>query len=171
MFWAAIWKNIRVFIWKFPCVWGEIFYIFEQACFRHVCASVVSYVALCCPYLLLLISHSSVGLGKGNVSWFLHTLDIFTYLSCQKYSSRKHTCIILTLLNPTFIQWNWGLHGYTLFFLISAQNIDWGYSLEPPHRGGSNEYHNLYFQQKYKKYQSFYLKKFIFLGEIFSIFE
>ena len=25
-------------------------------------------------------------------------------------------------------------------FLISAQNIDYGYSLEPPHRGGSNEY-------------------------------
>ena len=25
-------------------------------------------------------------------------------------------------------------------FLISAQNIDCGYSLKPPHRGGSNEY-------------------------------
>ena len=24
-------------------------------------------------------------------------------------------------------------------FHISAQNIDWGYSLEPPRRGGSNE--------------------------------
>ena len=23
---------------------------------------------------------------------------------------------------------------------MSAQNIDWGYSLEPPRRGGSNEY-------------------------------
>ena len=25
-------------------------------------------------------------------------------------------------------------------FHISAQNIDYGYLLEPPHRGGSNEY-------------------------------
>ena len=25
-------------------------------------------------------------------------------------------------------------------FLIFAQNIDRGYTLEPPHRGGSNEY-------------------------------
>ena len=25
-------------------------------------------------------------------------------------------------------------------FLIFAQNIDCGYTLEPPHRGGSNEY-------------------------------
>ena len=28
-------------------------------------------------------------------------------------------------------------------FHISVQNIDCGYSLEPPRRGGSNEYHNL----------------------------
>ena len=27
-----------------------------------------------------------------------------------------------------------------IFFLISAQNIDCGYALEPPRRGGSNEY-------------------------------
>ena len=27
-----------------------------------------------------------------------------------------------------------------VFFQISAQNIDCGYSLEPPRRGGSNEY-------------------------------
>ena len=33
-------------------------------------------------------------------------------------------------------------------FHISAQNIDCGYSLESPRRGGSNEYHNLYFVQK-----------------------
>ena len=25
-------------------------------------------------------------------------------------------------------------------FLIFAQNIDFGYTLEPPHRGGSKEY-------------------------------
>ena len=31
-------------------------------------------------------------------------------------------------------------------FHISAQNIDCGYSLEPPRRGGSNEYHNLCFK-------------------------
>ena len=50
-------------------------------------------------------------------------------------ASRKHTYIILTPLNPTFVQWNWGLQGYTLFFLFLLKNIDCGYSLEPPHRG------------------------------------
>ena len=32
-----------------------------------------------------------------------------------------------------------------IFFHISAQNVDCGCSLEPPRRGGSNEYHNLRF--------------------------
>ena len=33
-----------------------------------------------------------------------------------------------------------GFTGVYIIFLISAQNIDFGNSLEPPHRGGSNEY-------------------------------
>ena len=33
-------------------------------------------------------------------------------------------------------------------FHISAQNIDCGYSLEPPRRGGSNEYPQSVFEQK-----------------------
>ena len=36
-------------------------------------------------------------------------------------------------------------------FHISAQNIDCGYSWEPPRRGGSHEYpHSMFFEQKYK---------------------
>ena len=33
-----------------------------------------------------------------------------------------------------------GFTGVYIIFHISAQNIDCGYSLEPPRRGGSNEY-------------------------------
>ena len=36
-------------------------------------------------------------------------------------------------------------------FQISAQNIDWGYSLEPPRRGGSNEYPQSMFSSRNKK--------------------
>ena len=36
-------------------------------------------------------------------------------------------------------------------FYISAQNIDCGYSLEPPRRGGSNEYPQSMFSSKTKK--------------------
>ena len=36
-------------------------------------------------------------------------------------------------------------------FLIFAQNIDCGYTLEPPHSGGSNEYPQSMFYSKNKK--------------------
>ena len=36
-------------------------------------------------------------------------------------------------------------------FLIFAQNIDCGYTLEPPRRGGSNEYTQSMFRSKNKK--------------------
>ena len=35
-----------------------------------------------------------------------------------------------------------------IFFHISAQNIDCGYSLEQPRRGGSNEYQQFVFEKK-----------------------
>ena len=38
-----------------------------------------------------------------------------------------------------------------VFFHISAQNIDCGYSLEPPRRGGSNEYQQSMFLSRNKK--------------------
>ena len=36
-------------------------------------------------------------------------------------------------------------------FLISAQNLDCGYSLEPPRRGGSNEFQQSMFLSRNKK--------------------
>ena len=43
-------------------------------------------------------------------------------------------------LKPHFYVAKLGFTGYTLFFLFLLKNIDCGYSLEPPRRGGSNEY-------------------------------
>ena len=48
-------------------------------------------------------------------------------------------------LKPHLIYKKLGFTGVYIVFLIFAQNIDCGYSLEPPRRGGSNEYHNLCF--------------------------
>ena len=47
------------------------------------------------------------------------------------------------LLKPHFYIVKLGFTGVYIIFLISAQNIDCGYSLEPPRWGSSNEYHNL----------------------------
>ena len=46
--------------------------------------------------------------------------------------------------NFTSKNWNFQIKKNSDIFHISAQNIDCRYSLEPPRRGGSNEYHNLY---------------------------
>ena len=42
-------------------------------------------------------------------------------------------------LEPHFYMVKLRFAGVYTIFLISAQNIDCGYSLEPPRRGGSNE--------------------------------
>ena len=69
-------------------------------------------------------------------------LGIVKWLNCiakTGKSSREHAYIILTPLNPLLYS-KTGLQGYTLIFLFLLKNIDCGYSLEPPQRGGSNEH-------------------------------
>ena len=49
-------------------------------------------------------------------------------------------------------------------FHISAQNINCGYSLEPPRRGGSNEYPQSMFSSKTKKNDVYpYIPQFYFI--------
>ena len=73
-------------------------------------------------------------------------------------------------LKPHFYILYWGLQGYTLIILFLLKNIDCGYSLEPPRRGGSNEYPQTLFEQKYEKYQNFLSENFQFLDVKFSIY-
>ena len=54
-------------------------------------------------------------------------------------------------LKPHFYIVKVGFTGVNIIFLISAQNIDCGYSLEPPRRGGSNEYPQSMFLSRNKK--------------------
>ena len=77
---------------------------------------------------------------------------------------------MLCLIEDTDTDLVWITHTQLIFFFhISAQNIDCGYSLEPPRRGGSNENHNLCFEQKYEKKSIFDLRIFIFGGFYFCI--
>ena len=59
--------------------------------------------------------------------------------SAKNELSRKHTYIIFDPLKHHFYTVKLGFTGVYIIFLISAQNVDCGYSLEPPRRGGSNE--------------------------------
>ena len=89
----------------------------------------------------------------------------------KKKKKRKEKSITKTYLynfdplKPHFYIVKLGFAGVQVIFLISAQNMDCGYSLEPPRRGGSNEYHNLCFEQKYEKYHSFLSENFKFLED------
>ena len=59
-------------------------------------------------------------------------------------------------LEPHFYIAKLGYAGVYLFFLFLLQNIDCGYSLEPPRQGGSNVYPQFMFSaKKTEKYQTF----------------
>ena len=75
-------------------------------------------------------------------------------------------------LKPHFYIVKLGFTGVHISFHISAQNIDCGYSLEPPRRGSSNEYPQSMFWAEICKISEFLSEFFYFLGgKIFNIFE
>ena len=76
-------------------------------------------------------------------------------------------------LKPHFYIVKLWFTGVDIIFLISAENIDCGYSLEPPQWGSSNEYPQSMFSAEIRKiWEFFFIWKFsVFGGEIFYIFE
>ena len=55
------------------------------------------------------------------------------------------------MIKPHFYMVKQGFTGVYIIFHICAQNIDCGYSLQPPRRGGSNEYPQSMFLSTNKK--------------------
>ena len=67
-------------------------------------------------------------------------------------------------LKPHFCIVKFGFTGVYIILLISAQNIECGYSLQRPRRGGSNEYpQSMFLSRNKKNIGIFYLKIFIFM--------
>ena len=58
----------------------------------------------------------------------------------KKYLDITKTRLFKYIENFTFKNWKKKSDKKSDIFHISAQNTDCGYSLEPPRRGGSNEY-------------------------------
>ena len=58
-----------------------------------------------------------------------NVVDIRKTRPCNEYPLKPHVYIVKQ-----------GYEGVYLFFLLLLQNIDCGYSLEPPCRGGPNVY-------------------------------
>ena len=65
------------------------------------------------------------------------------------YSLRNHAYLNILKASPPKNE-NFKIKNSDIFH-ISAQNIDCGYSLEPPRRGGSNEYPQSMFLSRNKK--------------------
>ena len=78
-----------------------------------------------------------------------HFTDVVGLEAIQDYALRKHAYSnILKILPPK--NENFQMKKSDIF-PISAQNIDCGYSLEPPRVGGSNEYPQSMFSSKTKE--------------------
>ena len=72
-------------------------------------------------------------------------------------------------IKPHFYIVKLGFTGAYIIFYISIQNIDCGYWLEPPCRGGSNEYPQSMFWAEIWKISEFLSENFLFLEVKFSI--
>ena len=93
---------------------------------------------------------------------FFHSVHIFvvyrsiaalyklTITPHGEYRTITKTRLFKYIETFTFKNWKFSNKNPDIF-LISAQNIDCGYSLEPPRRGGPNEYHNLCFWTEIRK--------------------
>ena len=107
---------------------------------------------------------SGFSLGAHLFCWFCHALAHLYITKTGLYSFDP--------LKPHFYTVKLGFTGVHIIFLISAQNIDCGYSLEPPRRGGSNQYPESMFWSEIWKLSEFFIWKFSFFGgKIFNIFE
>ena len=75
-----------------------------------------------------------MGFGGFAEQLYLNAMETFITktCSCNVYPLEPHFYIILVA--------KLGYAGVYLFFLFLLQNIDCGYSLEPPRRGGSSVY-------------------------------
>ena len=74
-------------------------------------------------------------------------------------------------LKPHFYIVKLGFTGVYIIFLISDQNIDCGYSLEPPRWDGSNEYpQSVFWAEIWKNIRVFLSKNFQLLEVKFSIY-
>ena len=87
--------------------------------------------------------------NSANKNVQLILLDSLVYILLSPVVSLAHvlqtnitkTCLYMfDPLKPHFYVVKLGFTGVYIIFLISIQNIDCGYSLEPSRRGGSNEY-------------------------------
>ena len=87
------------------------------------------------------------------IFFFLRTWHMFLRRTRETYPKIRYESTPIHIYRKFHFQKNWKFADkkFWYFFHISAQNIDCGYSLKPPRRGGSNEYSQSMFLNRNKK--------------------
>ena len=103
------------------------------------------------PYILIVRRHFLAWHGQNII---YHQFKAAHYIT--------KTCLYnFYPLKPQFYIVNLGFTGVYIIFLFLLKNIDSGYSLEPPRRGGSNEYQqSMFWAEIWKKSDFFFIWKF-----------
>ena len=110
-------------------------------------------------FLIILVLNFEQVRICGYGGWFAYCIRAFFPCCFSAVSDSldcTYTCITKTRLfkyieNFTSKIWKFSDKKLWYFFHISAQNIDFGYLLEPPRQGGSNEYPQSMFLSRNKK--------------------
>ena len=143
MFWSKNKKNRYTPAYpRFVKVWYMGVYI-TRTCFPDVWFS---------GTLLLYGTNVYQGAGR-KLNYFPMYLQVCNYISCCLFvcfmiNAQRPVCLRIVItktcpcneypLIPHYYIAKLGYAGVYLFFLFLLQNIDCGYSLQPPRRGGSN---------------------------------
>ena len=105
------------------------------------------FVGFVCGTALFVIQYVNIYQhSKSRVIW-LAGCGIFFYSAWQ---GLNHLCLAITRTSLFKYTENFQIKNSDIFH-ISAKNIDCGYSLEPPRRGGSNEYPQSMFLAEIRK--------------------
>ena len=145
-----------LFFFFFDVIFLYVHYIRETMVVSVAQLDTILYMQL---YFIQLVAH---------IIWIFHN-----HTHTHTHTITKTRLYSFDPLKPHFYIVKLGFTGVYIIFLISAQNIDCGYSLEPPRRGGSNEYpQSIMFWAEIWKISEFLCENFlVFSGKIFSIFE
>ena len=125
-----------------------LFFFFNRAYYIFVLLIPKEFLCLQSKVIeLWLIFHRCLLLENGGCIW----KNDRAFCCCWDFSLRKHAYSNILKISPPKSE-SFQIK-ILIFFLISAQNIDCGYSLERPWRGGSNEYlRSMFLSSNQKKY-------------------
>ena len=135
------WSFTILIYWDFPKSWSQKWKVgvtYSKSGVNEISVSLVkiSYSFSCENIILFIL----------DIHWFHHITKTRLYN--------------FDPLKPHFYIVKLGFTGVYIIFLISAQNIDCGFSLELPRWGGSNEYPQSMFWAEIWKISEFFIWKF-----------